>query len=219
MSDRSFSRKRPPWLIWVPSIVLVVLIAAAGVLAYQVSTGSVGREDPPSVAEAVTPDGYSRFSSGGIAYVKDTLQARVDLSEAAPSAQELGLPAEGETVVQGNGFSVSVGLYMGEDSIRIPSGAMTLTTVDGRLAGLTLDVATDDYQDQSALLERVIERFGMDDSALADLDAQVAEDVRTGNGADYTFGPGTDFGRPASATVTVFDEGATSLTVDIDFTS
>lgn len=218
MSDRAFSRKRPRWLIWVPSLLAVVLIAGAGVLAWQVSSGSVGRDDPPEVAEAVTQDGYSRFSEDGVTYIEDSLQARIDLSEPEPDASELGLPANGDTVVEANGFSVSVGLYVGEDSIRIPTSSMTLTTEDGRLVGLSLAASSGGYQAQSAILDSVAERFGLDRGAL-DLDAAVADDVRTGTSAEYSFGPGTDFGRPTTATVSVSGAGGSALTVDVDFSS
>jgi hypothetical protein len=205
--------------VWLPSVVILVLIAAAGVLAWQVSSGSIGREAQPEVSEAVTSDGFSRFSDDGIAYVQDSLQARIDLSEAEPEAAELGLPADGDTVVESNGFSMSVGLYVGEESIRIPSSTITLTTDGGRLVGLDLAVSAQGYQGQSELLARIVERFGMDPDPLVDLDASVAEDVRDGATAEYAVGPGTAFGRPATATVSVFGGDGTALGLGIDFSS
>ncbi|RWZ51999.1 hypothetical protein ELQ90_07995 [Labedella phragmitis] len=219
MSDRAFSRRRPRWLVWLPSMVILVLIAAAGVLAWQVSSGSIGRAAPPEVSEAVTTDGFSRFSDDGIAYIRDSLQARIDLSETEPDAAELGLPADGDTVVESNDFSMSVGLYVGEESIRIPSATITLTTEDGRLVALDLAVSAQGYQEQSALLAQVAERFGMDPASLVDLDENVAQDVRDEAATEYAVGPGAGFGRPATATVAVLGGDGTALSLRIDFSS
>jgi hypothetical protein len=219
MSDRAFSRKRPRWLVWLPSVVILVLIAAAGVLAWQVSSGSVGRPAPPEVSEAVTADGFSRFSDDGIAYIQDSLQARIDLSEAEPDAADLGLPADGDTVVDSNDFSMSVGLYVGDESIRIPSTAITLRTEGGRLVGLDLAVSAQGYQEQSALLGRIAERFGIDPASLADLDENVAQDVRDEATTEYAVGPGAEFARPATATLAVFGGDGTALSLHIDFSS
>ena len=202
-----------------PTLVLVVLIAGAGVLAWQVSSGSVGREEPPSVAEAVTQDGYSRFSEDGRTYIADSLQARIDLSDPSPDAAELGLPADGDTVVENSGFSISVGLYVGEESIRVPTSSMTLTTEDGSLVGLSLTVSSSGYQAQRAVLTSAIDRFGIDGSTATGLDAEVADDVRAGDSAEYAFGPGTAFGRPTTATVSVSGADGTALTLDVDFSS
>lgn len=202
-----------------PTVIVLALIAGAGVLAYQVSSGSVGREAPPEVKEAVTQDGYSRYSDDGIAYITDSLQARVDLSEPSPDARRLGLPADGDTLVTADNFTVSVGLYVGEEEIRIPASSMTLTTKDGVLVGLSLVSAASSYQEQRALLDTVAERFGIDTAAMATLDADVAENVRAEKSTSYAFGPGTAFGRPTTATVAVYGAGGTGLTIDVDFSS
>jgi hypothetical protein len=219
MSDRTFSKKRSRWVVWLPTFVVLAIIAAAGVLAWQVASGNLGRDAPPSVEEAVTADGYSRYSEDGLAYIRDSLQARVDLSERSPDASELGLPADGGTVVETDGFSVSVGLYVGEESIRIPTDSMTLTTKDGRLVGLTLATSSQGYQGQSALLASVAERFAIDTGPITELDSAVADNVRSGESEEYTFGPGTGFGRPTTATVSVFGGEGTALAIDVDFAS
>jgi hypothetical protein len=219
VSGREFARKRPGWVVWVPTLVLVALIAGAGVLAWLVSTGGVGRTEPPTVEEAVTADGYSRFSEQGAAYVRDSLQARVDLSTPSPDAVALGLPRDGTTTVEADGFTVSVGLYVGEESIRVPAQSMTLTTRDGALVRLVLHVDGASYSDLSARLVDLAERFAIDLGPLDAIDSRVARAVRDESTDAFSFGPGAGFGRPATALLNVGESGATTLALDIDFSS
>lgn len=59
----------------------------------------------------------------------------------------------------------------------------------------------------------------MDSAPLVDLDARVARDGRDGATGEYAIGPGSAFGRSATATVGMFGADGTALSLDIDFSS
>jgi hypothetical protein len=210
--ERAPDRRRR-LLSWLPSALLLVLIAGFALAAIGVNNSWWVQPNPTPATDQTAPNGSSLFTGAGVDYFGRTGLVVIRMDAERLPAEELGLQSEGDQLfsserpllVQVVGPDGALAVE-GANRIAIHTEFDEVTAVDVfqtvpggfvRATATLADVAAL-YGWSAEELETLPERFG---------DARRADPV---NPTSITVGPGTNVGLAVSATLTV--HGGTTLT-------
>ena len=202
--ERVPSRRRR-LLSWVPSIILLVLIAGVVLAAVGVNNSWWVDPDPTAAADQTAPNGSSIFTDAGIDYFVRTGEVRIRMDSQAVPAEALGLEADGTKTIPYRGRPLVV-LVSGT------SGAMAvdnvteleLTTEDGELVSVAATRSVPGgFLEAHAMLVDVADLYGWSEDEVAAVPDRVGEARREDPDApaSITVGPGTAVGLAVSATL------------------
>jgi hypothetical protein len=192
-------------LSWLPSILLLLLIAGFAVAAVGVNTSWWVDPDPTAAVDQTAPNGSSVFTDAGVDYLMRTGEVRIRMDADALSADELGLPAGGTRSIP----------YRGRPLVVLVSGTAGAMAVDrvselvlGTENGALVSVAATrempgGFLEAHAMLRDVQELYGWSADEVAAVPDRFAEAQRQNPDAPtaVTVGPGTAVGLSVSATV------------------
>ena len=210
--DRAPSGRRR-LLSWVPSILLLLLIAGFAVAAIGVNSSWWVDPHPTAAPDQTAPNGSSVFTDAGIDYLARTGEVRIRMDSRASPAAALGLEPDGSRMIPYRGRPLIV-VVSGND------GAMAVDNVSelvlGTQGGELVSVAATrempgGFVDAHTMLRDVADLYGWSADEVAAVPDRIAEAGRENPEApaSVTVGPGTAVGLAVSATLTV--NGGTAL--------
>ena len=206
-------------LTWLPATILVVIIGLI-VLATFAVQGSWWAEDRPTAStDQKATDGSSMLTDAGFDYVNVEGLLRVRVGDGALTAQELGMPADGEKSAEFR-RPVRAVVAGGEDVYVVDDiAALSAVAQDGELASVTLTFDNPGtWSDAVDKVQELAPTYGWDEAQIAGLDAQLAEFNRSGTGDAFTavVGP-SQGGAHVTATLSFFSgSGATPVTLTFE---
>ncbi len=209
---------------WIPSILLIVIIVAAGVTGGVLVSSGFGAPDARPTLGQVTDLNWSSFSEEGLAYIARTREVRIDLSRPPVDAAALGLPDDGLTeldpidngdvvltyglIVNGGGESPG-GEKFTVSSIEIETRSGIVTRVSAPLNDVL------NFRQTLASLEATAELYGWQPIDTAALFERVDAATRDGVPYDFTFGPADRLGVPIAATASCDPSGYCVVEYDV----
>jgi hypothetical protein len=197
--------RRRRLLSWLPSVVLVVLIAGFAVAAVGVNNSWWVDPDPTAAADQTAPNGSSVFTGAGIDYFIRTGEVRISMDSEALPAEVLGLPADGTRTIPTSGRPLYV-FVSGDDGVMAVDSVteLELTTEAGALVSVAATrVMPGGFLEAHAMLTDVAELYGWSEDEVASLPDRYGE-ARRENPDEFTsitVGPGTAVSLSVSATV------------------
>ncbi len=204
-AEASRRRERRGWL---PSVVILAILIAAGVVTALVLQGVQSIRSAPT---ALGPNGSSTFGPAGIKYIERTRTVRVDLSGSTPSAATLGLTPNGTVTVRPSQTLVSTLRLAGDGTAtETPIDSVEITTRAGAISVVRWSTpASIGFADlSSALLDSTA--FGVDPAAIDAVLTGVRVANRQGTAYSHTFAPATALGSSVTISVRCLSASACS---------
>ncbi|MDQ4137553.1 MAG: hypothetical protein M3116_01725, partial [Actinomycetota bacterium] len=159
--ERRPSRRRR-LLSWVPSVVLLLLVAGFAVAAVGVNNSWWVDPDPTAAADQTAPNGSSVFTGAGIDFLKRTGEVLIRMDEAAVPAEELGLDPQGVRTVTSYERPLLVRVIGSDGALAVDrADELVLTTQDGAL--VSVDVrrpVPEGFLQAHAMLTDVADLYG-----------------------------------------------------------
>jgi hypothetical protein len=190
-------------LSWLPSILLLLLIAGFAVAAVGVNNSWWVDPEPTAAPDQTAPGGSSVFTDAGVDYVRRTGLVVVRMDGGALPAEQLGLDPDGERTVSADrplivqAFGPAGALAVDEAT------AVTLRTEGGELVGIDVAVDAGSFTAAHAELVEVADLYGWDADDLAGVPDEIAEAKRADPDSPATaeVGPGEKIGLSVRATL------------------
>lgn len=203
-------RKRKVRRAWIPSIIIVLVLAGAAGVSLAVMGQGVGQ--PRTAPPAVAANGYSRFDDAGQRYISDTRRVWVDLRKTPIAVGPLDLPAESSLQFgPRQGVSYYLGLYGADGPIRSDIDSVALRTEGGYLTRITVNAAP---AVSFGALEGAMAQataYGISEADIATVLDEGRVLNREGKGYSREIGPGTTLGVPVTAKVSCDTKQSCSL--------
>ena len=130
------SRRRKAVFGWIPSVVIVAVLAAGAAITAIVSNQAIG--EPRTIPPAVGANGYSIFDDEGLRFISDERTVWVDLRETPIEAADLQLPAN-DTLTFGPrvGVDFFLGVYGNDTPVKVAVDSIDIKTNAGVLTSIT----------------------------------------------------------------------------------
>ena len=206
-------------LTWLPATILLVVIAGVVFATVAVQNSWWAEDAPAASVDQKASDGSTMLTDAGFDYANVEGIVRVRIGEGGLSAAELGLPENGEKTAEFRRPLRAV--IAGRDDVYVVDDIATLTarSEDDRLASVTLrfDVVST-WSVGLNTLRRHAEKFGWDRAEIDELDEQLAEFNREGEGDTFTASVTSDDGGATVTGVLVFDRASGATPVFVEFT-
>jgi hypothetical protein len=198
--------------------VLVVIIAGAVIASFAIQESWWTQEQPAASADQKASDGSTMLTDAGFDYANVEGVVRVRVGEGGLSAQELGLPADGEKSADFR-RPVRAAIAAGDEVFVLDDiASLSATAQGGRLVAVTLrpDVVSG-WSGAVGYLQGLAPEFGWDASQLDGLADDLTEYNRSGDEEAFTatIGPSTGAAR-ITGTLT-FDRATGATPVEITF--
>ena len=214
-------RRRALLRTWVPTGIIVVLIAAVGFTTASLLGGGLGAPPPAPTAGQVTEVNRSVFTADGLDYIASTRVVRIDLSAPPVEAAPLGLPADGETVLPiiatgDTELDYSLRVYGGgaePGGISLAPPTITILTAAGAISGI--EAPSREVSPFRTLLSDLTGRaalFGWPEGEQERVLAEVAAATTAGQPYSFTIGPGDRLGLGVAVRVDCEPDGFCSST-------
>ena len=205
-------------LTWLPAGILVVVIGAVVFGAFAIQGSWWTEETPTASADQKASDGSSMLTDAGFDYVNVEGTLRVRIGEGGLSAQELGLPVDGEKSAEFRRPVKAVIAAGDEVYVLDDVSSLTATSADGRLVSVSLspDVVSG-WSGAVATLRALAPQFGWDAAQLATVDSDLAAFNRDGTAPTFTVTIGPSEGPAQITGELVFDRASGQAPVTITF--
>lgn len=204
--DRVLSRRRR-LLSWVPSVVLVLLIAGAGMAAIAVNNSWWVQPSPTAAPDQTAPNGASVFTAAGVDYLMRIGEVRIRMDEKALPAEALGLETDGTRTISSEDRPLVVQVAGTDGALAVDRvSQVVLATEDGEL--VSVDVRREvpgGFLEAHAMLADVANLYGWSADEVAAVPERVG-DARRDNPEEpvsVSVGPGDAVGLDVSATLIV----------------
>jgi hypothetical protein len=203
--ERTPSRRRR-LLSWVPSVVLLVLIAGFAVAAIGVNNSWWVDPNPTASVDQTAPNGSSVFTGAGIDFLKRSGEVVVRMDGEALPAEELGLDADGTRTVTSFERPLLVRVIGTNGALAVDRvDELVLTTERGALVSVDVErPVPDGFLQTHAMLTDVADLYGWSSEEVASVPDRFGEArrARPDEVPVITVGPGTAVGLAVSAAVT-----------------
>jgi hypothetical protein len=203
--ERTPSRRRR-LLSWVPSVVLLLLIAGFAVAAIGVNNSWWVEANPTASADQTASNGSSVFTRAGVDFLKRSGEVLIRMDGEALPAEELGLDADGSRTVTSFERPLLVRVIGTDGALAVDrADELVLTTERGALMSVDVErPVPEGFLQAHAMLSDVADLYGWSTEEVASVPDRFG-DARREHPEKIpavTVGPGTAVGLAVSATVT-----------------
>jgi hypothetical protein len=219
--------RRRKLLTWVLPAVGVALIAGFFMLTQALLSGGLGEPRDP-LPEEVSANNTTQFTEAGTSYAVQYQVVTLNLSQVPLAAEALGMPADGQAVIEpGYGF-LDTTVYVGAGGGLEGQGYFTemmasVTATSERGAVRSIDMARApvgwaEFPSAMRAIETGVTAFGWD-VGQADIDAfadRAAQSVRQGQASTWAISAADGMGVPVSGLVQCSGEGLCTLSYSFD---